>query len=410
LKTQPWIFKLAVLFFEEARRSHRGGFFVSRGFAPIMRFRSLLMKTLVAIFLLGMRIAVAQTAPADDAQQTTSFRTQSNLVLVPTLVRDKSGKPVFALPVKDFTVTDNGVEQKISLEDDTDSQPLALVVAVETGASGAGQLANYRTLEPLIEALVGGVEHQVAVVDFDSTPHLTEPFTDNWEKIGNALSSVPPGDPEAAILDALSFSVDLLKKQPPTYRRAILLLSETQDRNSHTSVAETVRAVSNTNTIIYSLAFSSTKTNFKGNGKRILKDDKPGPPHGCMGKDPADPDQNKALQAWNCLGLLVPPLRVAQLAVMLGVDSMRRNVPESVANLTGGEYYKFNNPKSLDKSLETIAHYVPNRYVLSFRPQAPTPGPHALEVKLKDYSGLEITARKTYWVDGGESPTAPAPK
>ena len=53
---------------------------------------------------------------------------------------DKSGKPVFTLTANDFTVTDNGVEQKISLEDDTDSQPLALVVALETGSGGARQL------------------------------------------------------------------------------------------------------------------------------------------------------------------------------------------------------------------------------------------------------------------------------
>lgn len=359
------------------------------------------MKTFAAIFLLGMRLAVAQTTPADDAQQTPSFRTQSNLVLVPTLVRDKSGKPVFALQAQDFTVTDNGVEQKVTLEDDTDSQPLALVVAVETGASGAGQMANYRTMEPLIEALVGGVEHQVAVVEFDSVARVAQPFTSDWEKIGNALNQMPTGDPEAAILDAVSYSVNLLKKQPPTYRRAILLVSETVDGHSQTSLGETVRAVSDTNTIIYSLAFSSTKGALK-NGKKILRDDKPGPPHGCMGKDPADPDQNKALQAWNCLGLLAPPLRVAQLVVTLGIDGMRKNVPESVANLTGGEYYKVGNDKSLDKALLTIAHYIPNRYVLSFRPQSPTPGPHALEVKLKDYS-LNITARKTYWVESGET-------
>jgi VWFA-related protein len=362
-------------------------------------------------------LTLAATAPAQSqtepppSQQTPSFRAQSTLVLVPTLVRDHAGKPVFTLTANDFTVTDNGVEQKVSLEDDTDSQPLALVVAVETGGGGARQLENYGNLPTLVESLVGNVQHQVAVIDFDSESRLDQDFTSDWVPVAGALQSLRPGNDGAAILDAVSYSVDLLRQQPPQYRRAILLLSETNDHGSHIGVAETVRAVSDTNTIIYSLAFSSTKSNLKKNGSRILRDDRPGPPHGCMGKDPDDPDQNRLLQAWNCLGLLAPPIRAAQLAVMAGVDGLRRNAPETIAQLTGGEYYKFNNPRSLEGALVSISNHVPNRYVLSFRPQDPQPGPHALEVRLKDYSKLDITARKTYWADNGATAARqPPPK
>jgi VWFA-related protein len=362
--------------------------------------RCSLVTLFTASILLGAAPLHAQ-ASSDASQQTPSFRTQSTLVLVPTLVRDKSGHPVFTLKAEDFTVTDNGIEQKVALEDDTDSQPLALVVAIQTGGAGGGHVGDYRGLAPLIEALVGEVPHHVAIVDFDSQPHLLQKFTPDWEQVANGLKDLEPGDDKAAILDGLSYSVDLLRQQPPTYRRAILLLSETIDRDSQAGLAETVRAVSDTNTIIYSLAFSSTKSALKHSG-RIVQDDRPGPPHGCMGKDPTNPDQNKLIQAWNCLGLLAPPLKAAQLVVMLGIDGLRKNVPESVAHLTGGEYYKFGNPQSLAKSLETISNYVPNRYVLSFRPQSPAAGPHALEVKLKDYPKLEITARKTYWVDSSD--------
>ena len=367
------------------------------------------MKCWLVFVLLGLRGALAQTE-VTPPQQTPSFRAQSTLVLVPTLVRDKSGKPVFTLTANDFTVTDNGVEQKISLEDDTDSQPLALVVALETGSGGARQLDTYSNLAPLIEGLVGNVPHKVALVEFDSGVRLLHGFTADWDEVTATLHSLNPGDNGAAILDGVAYSVDLLREQPPAYRRAILLLSETVDHGSQTGLAEAVRSLSDTNTIIYSVAFSTVRSDLKQKGPRIVNDDRPGPPHGCMGKDPNAPDQNRLVQAWNCLGLLAPPLKVAQLAVMMGMDGLRRNAPESIAHMTGGEYYQFSNARNLEKGLVTISNHVPNRYVLTFNPPSPQLGPHALQVRLRNYSGLEITARSTYWVDASNSTVLPDAK
>jgi hypothetical protein len=70
-----------------------------------------------------------------------------------------------------------------------------------------------------------------------------------------------------------------------------------------------------------------------------------------------------------------------------------------VAQLTGGEYFKFENSRSLVRDLLTISNHVPNRYVLSFQPQSPHAGFHAVELKLKDRPGLRLTARSGYWVD-----------
>ena len=188
-----------------------------------MNFNATGMWVFAALTLAATIPTQGQAGPPP-SQQTPSFRAQSTLVLVPTLVRDHAGKPVFTLTANDFTVTDNGVEQKVSLEDDTDSQPLALVVAVETGGGGARQLENYGNLPTLVESLVGNVQHQVAVIDFDSESRLDQDFTSDWVPVAGALQSLRPGNDGAAILDAVSYSVDLLRQQPPQYRRAILLL------------------------------------------------------------------------------------------------------------------------------------------------------------------------------------------
>jgi VWFA-related protein len=357
------------------------------------------------------------TPPASPAAV---FSASTSLVLVPALVRTKSGELVFTLKADDFILTDNGVEQKLSLEDDTDGQPLALVVAVETGGAGARQLGKVSNIGSLIEGLVGGVRHRVAVVSFDSQPHLVQDFSPRMN-IANAMQELTPGDIGAAILDGLNYSVDLLRDQPPEFRRAILLISETIDRGSHIKLDQAVRAIGDTNTVIYSLGFSSPKsdvqhyafenipTKWTGGG---FTNPNPQHPGGCMAKDPgADPgtSQNKLSQTYDCLGQLAPPLAVVRMAVIAAMEGMRRNAPETVAHLTGGEFYPVNSPRGIERDLMTLANHVPNRYVLSFHPQSPAPGPHSIELRLKTYSDLVVTARTSYWADreaSAPNPTA----
>jgi VWFA-related protein len=361
------------------------------------------MKLLATITLLLAPLAAsAQTPAPPTAMSNVTFTTKTTIVLVPALVRTKSGQLVYTLKASDFTLTDNGVEQKLFLEDDTDTQPLALVIAVETGAAGANEISKLENISPFLEALVGGVRHRVAVVSFDSTPQLQQNFTDKMDKISTAMKDLTPGDNRAAILDALGYSVDLLRKQPPEFRRAILLISETADQDSTLKLGQALRDITDTNTTIFSLAFPSPKNALKHGTAKALGSSKPGPPGGCMANDP-DPDTdqppNKAARAWACLGLLVPPIPIAQAAVIAAIDSFRRNIPETVAHLTGGEYYKVESLKVITRDLMTIANHVPNRYVLSFYPSAPTPGPHAINLHLPDHINLSVTARNTYWVD-----------
>jgi hypothetical protein len=115
----------------------------------------------------------------------------------------------------------------------------------------------------------------------------------------------------------------------------------------------------------------------------------------------ADPDAHgsRSVQALDCASDLLPPLRLARMAFLAAKDGFKRNVPESVAQLTGGEYFAFNNATTLSRQLITISNDVPNYYVLSFRPQLPTPGLHALELRLKHRPELQLSARKAYWVD-----------
>jgi VWFA-related protein len=376
-----------------------------------MRFTAVLGPLLVYFAAAGA--PAFPQAPAPPTQTGTVFRAGTTLVLVPALVRTKSGEPVFTLTADDFLLTDDDAPQKLSLEQDTDSEPLALVVAVEIGGAGARHLDDYRNLGSTIEALVGSVPHRVAIVGFDSEPRMLEDFTTDLNATASGLHDLDSGDSGAAILDGLKFSVDQLQKQPPEYRRAILLLSETVDHGSHIPLEDAVRAVSDTNTVIYSFAFSSTKSAAGHEASRMMNDPEPGPPGGCFANDPnADPSQKKgkAEKTYDCLGLLAPPLRLAKIAALVAMDSMRHNASETVAHLTGGEYYSFKDRRSLQKGMLTVSNHVPNRYVLSFRPEAPHPGMHTLKLQLKNYPNLEITARRNYWAQDAKPDATTPPR
>src|ERR1700679_4168617 len=172
----------------------------------------------------------------ESPQTENRIRTSSTVVLAPALVKTKSGETVFSLTGKDFILTDNGVPQTLQLVSDTDSQPLALVVIVETGGQGTEHLPDYDNLGGELDAVIGDVRHLVAVVSFDSKPRIAQDFTDDTDAAARAINNLTGGDQGAAILDAISFGIDQLRDVPPRYRRAILLVTETADRGSETSL------------------------------------------------------------------------------------------------------------------------------------------------------------------------------
>lgn len=352
----------------------------------------------------GANAQSGQASPA--TAQSPAIRVHSNVVAVPALVKTKSGEAVFALKADDFMLTDNGVRQPLTLEPDTDSEPLALAVVVETGGDGASHLGDYGNLGPVLDAVIGGEPHRIAVIAFDSAPRLALDFTPDTDTAGAAITSLQAGDSGAAILDALNFAIDMLRKQPAAYRRAVLLISETEDAGSRTDLENVLREVDDTNTEIYAVAFSSTGAAVGHEAAKVPRPggtpygNEPYAPGGCManGSDP-DAHGKRSVQALDCASDLLPPLRLVRMAFLAARDGLRRNVPKTVANLTGGEYFVFKNSKTLTHDLLTVSNDVPNYYVLTFSPRSPSAGFHALELKVKDQPHVIVKARNAYWVD-----------
>src|ERR1700722_1643633 len=141
-----------------------------------MRCLAALASGCILLFAMGSNV-LAQGGDAQ-ASQVPSLNARSTLVLVPALVRTRAGEVVFNLNADDFLLTDDGVPQKLRLEQDPGGEPLALVVVVEIGGAGAREFNKYSSiappLGPMIESIVGNIPHKVAVVAFDSQPLLLQ--------------------------------------------------------------------------------------------------------------------------------------------------------------------------------------------------------------------------------------------
>jgi len=356
------------------------------------------MKSFYSLILVLCLASVCIAQESGTGQPTVTVH--STLVMVQVFVNNKEGHVVFDLKADDFLLTDNGVPQLLTLEQDTDSQPLALAIAVETGGAGASHLADYQELDSVLDALIGNVEHRVAVIGFDGTPHLIVPFTTKTEDASNALATLSEGDHDAAILDAVAFAVAQLREQPTRYRRIILLLSETIDQSSKTTLNDALRLVSDTNTAIYGFGFSSTHSAVSHEASKLSSKD-PGPEHGCFSRIGADSEYegHYSKQALDCISQLAPPLRLAIMTFLTARNALRTNTAASLAQLTGGEFFHFQEAKDLKAGLIALSNDIPSYYVLSFQPANPTPGLHALHVATKGRPQWVTKYRREYWVD-----------
>ncbi len=337
-----------------------------------------------AVFKSGILVVVF--AGAAFAQ--TTIRTTTTLVVVPTLVQTPGKELVFSLQSDDFVLTDNGVPQKVTLEEET-TRPLSLVVLMQTGGIARGRFENYAHLDSMIAAILGNAPNMVSIVNFDSQPEAASPFTSDVSEWSDAIDHPDQGNSGAAILDSILFGVDLLKQRPAGNRRAILLISQEHDDGSKAHLKEVIRTLGETNTAIYSMTFSAEKTAMKQAFKDPAHLNKPitvgnSPP--TVGDAPSTMGPTQ-YQAYFDL----------TMALNLAISGMRKNLSAEVANLSGGETSGFTSRGELDTALSAMSNHIHNSYILSFYPTSTEPGLHTLEVRLAHHPELVVSARRNYW-------------
>ena len=196
-----------------------------------------------------------------------------NEVNVVFTVTDKHGKHVTDLKQNDFRIIDdNKPPAEIRSFHAEANLPLqvGLLIDASNSVRDRFKFEQQSAIEFLNQIIRRGYD-QAMVVGFDVTPEVTQDFTDDTEKLAHGVRELRPGG-GTAMYDALYFACrDKLLKKPqngPT-RRAIILLSDGEDNQSHVSMGEAIEMAQRAETFVYTISTNVSGT--KGPGDKVLE-------------------------------------------------------------------------------------------------------------------------------------------
>jgi VWFA-related protein len=213
----------------------------------------------------------APNAPGDESIPT--IRATTNEVNVVFTVTDKHGKRITDMKQGDFRVLDdNKPPQEIRSFHSETNLPLQVGLLIDASNSVRDRFKFEQ--ESAIEFLNQTIRprfDQAFVVGFDVTPEVTQDFTDNTELLAHGVHELRPGG-GTALYDALYFACrDKLMKAPKstTVRRAIILLSDGEDNQSHVTREEAIEMAQRAEAIVYTISTNVSGT--KGPGDKVLE-------------------------------------------------------------------------------------------------------------------------------------------
>lgn len=196
-----------------------------------------------------------------------------NEVNIAFTVTDKHGRFVKDLKREDFQILDDNkpAVQVLRFYSQTD---LPLQVALLVDASNSVRDRFKFEQEAAIEFLnqiIRPASDQAFVVGFDSTPEVTQDFTDSTERLSKGVRMLRPGG-GTAMFDAIYFACrDKLMKAERRIatRRAIIVLSDGDDNQSHVTREEAIEMAQRAEVVVY--AISTNVTGQKNRGDKILE-------------------------------------------------------------------------------------------------------------------------------------------
>ena len=115
------------------------------------------------------------------------LRVTTNFVQIPVMVRDGSGRPVYGLTYKDFTVNENGKPQALSYFT-SDPFPLSVAIVLDLGMADVA----YQKVNQTFGSLIGAFSpyDEVALYTYSSTVSQVSDFTKRPEKLTASLDQM----------------------------------------------------------------------------------------------------------------------------------------------------------------------------------------------------------------------------
>jgi len=172
--------------------------------------------------------------PRGDRSTAANLRLDVKVILVPVSVTDAVDRPLIKLPVENFRVLEDGVEQKITSFSQEDG-PVSIGLLFDTSGSMKSRIdTSLEALKNLFQGSIPGDEF--LLVRFSDQAQVLTGFTTSADEIYSKLGRVQPQG-WTAMLDAIALGTHHMRSARNS-RKALLILSDGGDNNSRFSEAE----------------------------------------------------------------------------------------------------------------------------------------------------------------------------
>jgi VWFA-related protein len=279
----------------------------------------------LAIFLL---LGCAMDGVSQESLGPQRIRVESTLITVPVIASDPQGKFLPGLNVSEFKLFDDGAPVPISLFL-TSEDPVKIALLIDTSISTTTVLKKIKqAAEQFLLQL--RPKDMAMVASFDSEIQVLCPFSSDPKELKEGIRSARSGGSQTKMRDAINQTA-LQRFRSITGRKAIIVLTDGQDRGSQISARDLLYSVASSNTLVYSIFY-------RVDPRQLMKE---------------------------LFG--VPPRKDATTAPWDELEAQAAQYLEKLADLSAGRFYR-GNAGELDVVFKQISDELRAQYLLGFYP------------------------------------------
>jgi len=200
--------------------------------------------------LAAMALVLATSLYCFPQETSSTLKVDVKLVTVFVTVIDEHGAPVASLKKENFTLQEDGREQKLAVFDRESELPLSIVLAIDTSLSTRRdlplELASARRFAGTILRPVDAL----ALYSFSEVVSEVVPFTSDLKRIDRGVDRIPLGS-ATALYDALYLGAQTLDRRQG--RKVLVVITDGGDTVSKVNYKDAVRAAQEAEAIVYSI-------------------------------------------------------------------------------------------------------------------------------------------------------------
>lgn len=281
---------------------------------------------------------------AQPQAQSGSIKVEVNLVEILASVIDAQGEPIPNLSQDSFSISEEGVAQRIARFEAQTNRPLDLALMIDSSMSEVKEMKFEGEAASRFIAQVVRPGDTLSVFEFSDAVTELSDFSADIPKLQAAVRRITPGA-GTAMYDAIVLGSQSIRRRPSGRRRAIILVTDAGETTSVSKFEDARRAAIASGALLYSIVIRPVKNE---NGRNTAGE------HALI----------------------------------------------TITDGTGGAFFVLDGFDQLDAMFDRINRELRTQYLLGYYPSASAPPGSLRHLEVKVNSGDLVRYRKEYFTAG----------